>query len=143
MSGEILEERSQVAIGNVSDGQLDILGGPVEKPLAELLAPVGEQRLVVLVRHAVDPRLQRLAAATGEPGGQPLAVLGFDHVPAGGLELRRELRDPHPWDNPVEGLAVEVDDPEDVAQPLERRIIDGLPHVALVEFGVAEQRHEP
>ena len=46
-------------------------------------------------------------------------------------------------DDPVEALAVEVHDPEDVAEALDVILEDGLPDVALVELGVAHQRDVP
>ena len=48
----------------------------------------------------------------------------------------------HAGDDAVEALAVEVDDPDHVAEALERRVGDGLPHVALVELGVADEGDE-
>ena len=45
-------------------------------------------------------------------------------------------------DDPVEALAVEVDDHREVAEALGCRVGDGLPDVALVEFGVTDQGDE-
>ena len=47
-----------------------------------------------------------------------------------------------PGDDPVEALAVDVDDPHDVAEALQRGVGDGLPDVALVELGVADEGDE-
>ena len=42
----------------------------------------------------------------------------------------------------VEALAVGVDDEHHVAEPLQRRVGDRLPHVALVELGVTGEGDE-
>ena len=85
---------------------------------------------------------QRVAAVALEGGLQPAAVLRLDDVPAGVLEELHEPPGLHARDDPVEALAVEVDDPHDVAEALERRVGDRLPDVALVELGVADEGDE-
>src|SRR4029079_18955109 len=73
-------------------------------------------------------------------GLESAAVLALQHLPAAGLEQRLELGGADTGDNAVEALAIEVDDPEDVAETLDVILEDGLPDVALVELGVAHQR---
>ena len=48
-----------------------------------------------------------------------------------------------PGHDPVEALAVEVDDHRHVAELAEALLEDRLPDVALVELGVADERDEP
>ena len=64
-------------------------------------------------------------------------------MPAVLAEHVRELAGADAGDDAVERLAVEVDDPGDVAEVAARGVGDRLPHVALVEFGIADQRDEP
>jgi hypothetical protein len=47
-----------------------------------------------------------------------------------------------PGDDAVEALPVEIDDPERIAEASRERFRQGLPDVALVELGVAQQRDE-
>ena len=48
-----------------------------------------------------------------------------------------------PGHDPVEALAIEVDDHRHVAEVAEAVLEDRLPDVALVELGVADEGHEP
>ena len=142
VAAEVLDEGGEVA--GVDSGQRRHHGvrSPVEEAPAQLLAGVGEERLVALVGHRVDPVAQRRPAGAGESGAQPPAVLHLDDVPSRGHELLAPLRDAHPGDHPVERLAVEVDDPQRVAEPLGGGVGDRLPDIALVELGVAEDGDE-
>ena len=83
-----------------------------------------------------------IAARLGERRRQAGAVLGLGDVPAGVGEepLQSDRRDV--GDHPIEALAVQVDDHREVAEFLRGGIGDGLPHVALVELGVADQGDE-
>ena len=87
-------------------------------------------------RRSVSPPSQ------GERGPQARAVLERDDVPAVVGEHRRELGRADARHDAIEALAVEVDDPGDAAEPARGHVGDGLPHVALVELRVADQRHE-
>ena len=114
----------------------------LEQRRAHLVGGGAVERLVGLVRHLVDPPAQELAAVLGERSAEAAAVLELDHVPAARPEVRLELRGADPRDHAVERLAVEVDDPERVAEPARERLGHRLPEVALVELGVAEERDE-
>jgi hypothetical protein len=61
-------------------------------------------------------------------------------VPAGRLEHPQQAPGGDVRDDAIQRLAVEVDDPQHLAQPRDHRVDDGLPHGPLVELGVAEQR---
>ena len=92
------------------------------------------------------PSIQSRSAVTARPGVrrlQPPAVLDLDDVPAGGLELPAPLVDPDAGHDPVQRLAVEVDQPHHVAEPGGGRVGDRLPDVPLVQLGVADERDEP
>ena len=84
-------------------------------------------------------RAQRLAARAREQLAQPAPVLDRDRLPAGGLEHRREPAGGDVRHDPVERLAVQVDDPEHLAEARHDRVDERLPARALVELGVAER----
>ena len=71
---------------------------------------------------------------------QQRAVLDHHGVPAGGLEHRRQAAGGDVGHDAVQRLAVEVDDPHDLAEAGHHRVGDRLPAGALVELGVADQR---
>ena len=116
--------------------------GPVEHDFAHRLLARAEQGLVLLVGHLVDPAAELAPAFEGEGVAQAAAVLELDHVPAVRPELRLELCGADARDDAVERLTVEVDDPEDVAEPARQRVGERLPDVSLVELGVPEQGDE-
>ena len=148
-----LEHGSDVVPAEVGDqlGELEVAqtravvehraGRAVEEALAQRGRVEPEERLVALVGHRVDPLLQlRHLLVCRE---QPRPVLDLHDMPSRSLELGLELVDPDARHDPVQRLAVEVDHPHDVAQPVGGRVGDGLPDVALVEFGVAHEHDEP
>src|SRR4051794_41424411 len=70
------------------------------------------------------------------------AVLHLDDVPAGSDELSAPLVDAYAGHDPVERLAVEGDKPQDVAEAGGRRGRGPLPHFALLQLRVAQDRDE-
>ncbi len=81
----------------------------------------------------------RLTSLTGEDGLEPAPPLTREHLPAGGGEHALEALDLDVGDDPVEGLAVEIDDPRDFAERADFRVDDRLPHRAFVHLRVAEE----
>ena len=71
------------------------------------------------------------------------AVLHGVHVPARRLEHRGEPPGGDVGHDAVERLAVEVDDPQHLAEMGDDRVDDRLPHGALVELRVADERDLP
>ena len=117
--------------------------GHVGQTAAQLGAVAqADQRLVLLVAHLVDAPAQGVAARAAHRRFEPGAVLGLEDLPAGAGEERLQPRGAHAGDDPVETLAVEVDDPDDVAEPLDRLLGDRFPDIALVELGIADERDE-
>ena len=117
--------------------------GHVGQAAAQLRAVAqADQRLVLLVAHLVDAPAQRVATRFAHRRFQPGAVLRLEDLPAGAGEERLQPRRAHAGDDPVETLPVEVDDPDDVAQPLDRLLGDRFPDIPLVQLGVADERDE-
>ena len=120
-----VEQRAEVVAAEVAERVqqlvvLEVVGDHLEPP--PQLARVGAQQpLVLLVGHRVDALAQRLV------GGELRPVLDHHAVPAGGLEHRREPPRRDVGHDAVERLAVEVDDPQDLAELRHHRVGDRLP----------------
>ena len=78
--------------------------------------------------------------STLEQLAQPAPVLDRDRLPAGRLEHRRDPARRDVRHDPVQRLAVEIDDPQHLAEPRHHRVDQRLPDRALVQLRVAEQR---
>jgi hypothetical protein len=133
-----VEQRGEVVAAEVAEGGQQLGVAEAAHVDLEPLAQVGgvrpQQPLVLLVRHRVDARAQ------GRLRAQPGAVLDHHAMPAGRLEHVAQPAGGDVGHHAVERLAVEVDDPHDLAEPAHHRIGDRLPARALVELGVADQR---
>ena len=68
-----------------------------------------------------------------------LPELHGQHLPAGGVTQLLNFVGGDVRHYAIERLAVQVDDPHDLAESLHRGVEDGLPDRALVELCVAEQ----
>ncbi len=77
-----------------------------------------------------------------EDGPELLPPAELDDVPSRGAEPRGELTAPSVGRDPVEALAVQVDDPQEVAQLRHQLLAERLPHVSLVELGVSDHRDD-
>src|SRR3546814_3659818 len=97
-------------------------------------------RRIELVRAGVDPGAQRLAAGLAEGGLQQVAVLDGDDLPAHRAEQLVELAVEVLVRHRVKTLAVVIDHPPGVAQVVLPALHEGLVDVALVEFGITDQR---
>jgi hypothetical protein len=126
VAAEVPECREQLAL--VEPGGVDL------EALAQLARVGAQQALVLLVGHRVD------ALAQGRMPLQPRPVLDHHRMPARRLEHGGEAPGGDVRDDAVERLAVEVDDPHDLAELGHHRVGDRLPAGALVELGVADQR---
>ena len=60
-------------------------------------------------------------------------------MPAGGLEHRSKPIRGHRGDDAIEALAVEVHDPQNLAELSRHRVEQGLPDGTLIEFGVPDE----
>ena len=109
------------------------------------LAPAGaahvDQCRVERVRAVVDPLPQVLAVGLGERRLQELAVLQGDDPPAHQLEHLADAAEQPVVDHAVEALTIVVDHPPEVSDVVLPALEQRLEDVALVELGIADQRH--
>ncbi len=98
--------------------------------------------MILLVLHVVDGLTQGRAAGSTESLAQIVAVLQLQDAPATVCEVLLQLIGANAGDDPVETLAVEIDDPEHVADRLQRILDHRLPDIALVQLGITNQRDE-
>ena len=150
--GEGVAEFGEVVSAQVAEGFLEVVVFPAShqprhvpgvardpgQPLAQTLGRHSEQALIDLVGHFVYGETEQFAVGFGELGLELLAVLGVNHVPAVGVEHFAPGADSDAWNDSVEALPVEVNDPEDVAKPLHLRFGYGFPDRAFVQFRVAD-----
>ena len=113
----------------------------VGEPLAPRRAALEHQGRIELVGAAVDPVAQARPARLRESGFQQRTVFQDDDVPAEGAKQLFVAFPQTLAHHGVEALAVVVDDPPAIAQALLPAFQHGLEDVALVELGVAHQRH--
>ena len=112
------------------------------------LAPPGraaleDERRVEQVGAVVDPLLEALTAGLGEGPLQQLAVLDQHHLPAEVVEQPGHLHEQAVRDDRVEALAVVVDHPPAVGEPVLPVLEQGLVHVAFVDLGIAHDADHP
>ncbi len=145
VAAEIGHQRQQLLVAAPVDQLRDrpLIADVVLEMLAERGAALETQRGVHLVRAGVDPALQRLAAGLGECRLHQRAVFHDHHVPAEIAEHGFEFFPEAFANDRIEALAVVVDDPPGVAQPVLPALQQRLEDVALVHFGVADQRDHP
>ena len=141
--GQVSDQRGELVVGDAGAEILDGRGSAIQEALAHGGRLQAEQRLIVLVRHRVDPVAEAVAAWLAERRLERAAVLGLHDVPAGRAQLLLPLRDPDTGHHPVQRLPVHVDDPQHVAQAVGGWVGDCLPDVPLIEFGVTDDRDEP
>ena len=131
----------------------DVLVGPVldhlagarvaaEEVVADVLAVVGAEGLVVAVARGVHQVHEGAVAVCGEQRVPPAAPDHLDDVPAGAAEERLELLDDlavaaH---RAVEPLQVAVDDEGEVVELLAGRELQQAARLGLVHLAVAEER---
>ncbi len=142
VAGEIGHQPRELVVGAALDqpprgGVADV----VEEPPAPGGAAAEHQRRIERVRAAVDPGAQRRAAFLGESRFEQRAVFEDDDVPAEGAEQLLEALPQAFAHHGIEALAVVVDDPPAIAQTLLPAFEHRLEDVALVELGVADERH--
>ena len=101
-----------------------------------------QQRLVFRVRHRLEARPQTFPTALGEKCLEPPSPAQLDDAPAGRAEPFGDLAPPAVGRHAVETLAVDVHDPQKVAQPRHVLLEERLPHVPLVQLGVADHGDE-
>ncbi len=142
VAAEIRHQRQQFIIAAFFDQfrHSPLIADVVEEMFAECGPTLKAQGCVHLVRAAIDPFAQRLAARLGERRLHQLAVFHDHHIPAEIAEHGLELFPKSFADHRIKTLAVVVDHPPGIAQTLLPAFQQRLEDVAFVEFGVANQR---
>ena len=143
VAGEIGHQPVQVGIVVLVEDAADagILVEIARQRLAPARAAHVDQRRVERVGAVVDPLPQMLAVGLGEGCFQKLAVLQGDDAPADQLEHLADAAEQAVVDHAVEALAIVVDHPPQVPHVVLPAFEQRLEDVALVELGVADQRH--
>ena len=100
------------------------------------------KQLILLVAHVVDALADLFAVFLGEEVLQLAAVFGLEHFPTPLVEHRLERAGADSGDDAVEALAVEVDDPDGVAEFGHPVVEDSLPDIAFIQFCVADDGDE-
>ena len=145
MAAEVRHQPPELLVGALVDQprHRTLVAEIVEEALAPCRAALEGQRRVELVRAAVDPGAEPVAAGLGEGLRHQRPVFEGHHLPAEGAEDRLEAVVEALADDGVEALPVVVDDPPRIAQtllpPLEQRLED----IALVHLGVADEGDHP
>ena len=152
---EGVDEQPEVVAAEIANGRGEVVdrdalhqlpqpwaGGVADQPAGHV-RPIGPQHaLVLLVGHLLEPAAQLAAARRGEQFADPPAPFQGDHLPAGRAEHALQAFDLDVRHHPVQGLPVQVDHPQQLAELGDRRVGDGLPDGALVELRIAEQADE-
>jgi hypothetical protein len=95
------------------------------------------------VRAGIDPALQRLAACFRERRLHQPAVFHDHHVPAEIAEHGFEFLPQPLAHHGIQALTVVIDHPPGVAQAVLPALQQRLEDIALVQFGIADQRDHP
>ena len=142
VTAEIPDRAQQFLVVELGDqpDEVPFAAAGARKSFAQLARRRPQQPLEFLVGHLVDPATQRVAARAREQLAQPAPVLDGDRLPAGRLEHPRDPARGDVRDDSVERLAVEVDDPQHLAEARHDRVDQRLPDRPLVELGVTQQR---
>ena len=125
---------------SISSRHRPLVADLVEQALAPGRTALEHQRRIELVRAAIDPLPQHLAAGLGEGGLLQRAVFEHHDVPA---EIAEQVFVALPQafaHHGIEALPVVIDDPPAIAQALLPAFEHRLENIALVELGVAEER---
>ena len=146
MQRRVVVHRQQVAHRRVVPMRFQDVGAPAAQLFLAAFAPgdraalVGERR-VERIGALVDPVAQLAAAGLLERRLQQRAVFDRDDAPAEGLKQVIEMAVVEIRDRAVQALAVVVDDPPDIADVVFPAFQQAFVDVALVELGVAGDRH--
>ena len=145
MAAEIANRLGENQIVEVTDERGDRrgIGTVAGQPISQFGRRAPQQPLILGIGHVEDATPQGVTTGTREQVlEQPTEPHG-DDLPACRVEHLLEATRGDVRHHSVEGLPVEVDNPDDLAQLTDARIDDGFPHGTLVELGVSDERILP
>src|SRR5262249_10165366 len=143
MAAEIVHQDGEFVVAAALDkrGDRTLIADLVIKPLAPCRSALKHQGRIKLVRTVIDPAAQNVAVRLGKCRLLQRAVFEQNHVPT---EIAKQILITFPQslaDDSVETLPVVIDDPPAIAQALLPPLEHGFEDVALIEFGIAEERN--
>ena len=143
VAAEVFHQLRQFGIAAARDqgADLALIAQIIQQMLPPDRAALIGQRSIKLVRAGVDPIAQRVAARFGKGGALQGAVFDADHLPTEGLKYFFNTLEQTLAHDAVQRLAVIVDDPPSVAQIVFPAFLQTFVDIALVQFGIANQRH--
>ena len=141
MATEVPQEGLQLVVVPLADefGHVSGVLTCARQPLSQRGGVNPEQSLIHLVRHAVDAVTKQISPRQLIGRLEFLPIFGVNHVPAVGVEHLSPDICPDTWDNPVEALAIEVDDPQGILKAFQGGVGYAFPDYPLVKFGVSDE----
>ena len=145
LAAEIVHQCVEFFIGALVEqsGNVALVADIVHQAFAPRGAALIGEGGIVGIGAGLDPRLQRFAARFPEGRALQGAVAQHDGAPAERLEDGVDLFPQAFMHHAVEALAVIVDDPPCVAQVMLPAFLQALIDIALIEFGIADERDLP
>ena len=143
MAAEIGHQRGESIVVVTLDQRTRIGAQIGVQPSPPCRAALIGERSVIGIGAAIDPLAQCRAAVPGERLDLALAVLQRDDAPSARLEDVVEAAEHAVSGRGVERLTVIVHYPPAIADVVLVRLDQAFVDVALVELGVAHQRHHP
>ncbi len=113
-----------------------------DQRLADCPRGPAKERLVLGIGHALEAGAEARAVGPREERLEPPPPAKLDDPPARSLKPVGDLAAPRVGRHAVEALAIHVHDPEEIAETGHVLLEQRLPHIALVELGVAHHGHE-
>ena len=129
MAAEVPHGDGDLLVGEIVEQSRELApaAAGADEPVAQFRCGGPKEMLVLLVGHVVDTPAQRLATLAFEQLAQGPPVLDGHGLPAGGAEHGPDPAGRDVRHDAVKRLAVEVDDPQHLAEVRHRRVDEALP----------------
>ena len=143
VAAQIGEERGDLGVAECLESRDGLRRGALPERLPRGGGREPEKGVVLEVLHGLEPAAQPVAAALGEERREAPAEAKRHHMPAQRPEEALELPAPVVAHDPIEALAVQVDDDHVAGKVGHRLLGPGLPDAPLVQLGVTHERDVP